>query len=205
MALLCTVQRGYQSADRWQRWQRARDTNGTGHWERGHFEVCASCQVFRSQAAELRTIIILGRHISTSIQWKTAWVLSKPQPLEIMEHNAIQLFGILLIYTFVRLLAAPAFEDGNNNNVKITKHSLELTQTINIQRQEFMQRQCDLLDADMQTLDDLTELQMDHMIVDKEHKLLYCYVPKVLAIKLLNLKLLRYFFFNYFVKLVFWF
>ncbi|XP_064535277.1 carbohydrate sulfotransferase 11 [Drosophila montana] len=91
----------------------------------------------------------------------------------------VQIFGILLLYTFVRLLAAAAFEDGNNNNVKITKHSLELTQTINIQRQEFMQRQCELLDANRQTVDDLTELQMDHMIVDKEHKLLYCYVPKV--------------------------
>ncbi|EDW12877.1 carbohydrate sulfotransferase 13 [Drosophila mojavensis] len=97
-----------------------------------------------------------------------------------MAHNALQLFGILLIYTFAQLWAAPAFGDGNNNNVKITKQSLELTQTINIQRQEYLQRQCDLLrDADTQTVDDLTDLQMDHMIVDKEHKLLYCYVPKV--------------------------
>ncbi|KAH8293155.1 hypothetical protein KR044_007053, partial [Drosophila immigrans] len=72
------------------------------------------------------------------------------------------------------------FEDGNNNNVKINKHSLELTQTINIQRQELMQRQCDLMEAtNKQSIEDLTELQMDHMIVDKEHKLLYCYVPKV--------------------------
>lgn len=71
------------------------------------------------------------------------------------------------------------FGDGNNNNVKITRRSLELTQTINIQRQEFMQRQCELLGDHTQTLEDLSELQMDHMIVDKEHKLLYCYVPKV--------------------------
>lgn len=56
---------------------------------------------------------------------------------------------------------------------------MELTQTINIQRQEFMQRQCELLGDHTQTLEDLSELQMDHMIVDKEHKLLYCYVPKV--------------------------
>lgn len=103
-----------------------------------------------------------------------------------MEHNAIQLIVILLICTFGQLWAAPPFGDGNNNNVKITKHSLELTQTINIQRQEYMQRQCDLMDADTQTVDDLTDLQMDHMIVDKEHKLLYCYVPKVPATELLN-------------------
>ncbi|EDV99293.1 carbohydrate sulfotransferase 11 [Drosophila grimshawi] len=95
-----------------------------------------------------------------------------------MDHN-VQLFGILLLYALMRLLAAAAFEDGNNNNVKITQHSLQLTQTINLQRQEFMQRQCDLIGADMETIEDLTELQMDHMIVDKEHKLLYCYVPKV--------------------------
>jgi len=92
----------------------------------------------------------------------------------------LQILAILLLfYTLMRPLAAAAFEDGNNNNVKITKHSLELTQTINIQRQELMQRQCDLMEANKQSIEDLTELQMDHMIVDKEHKLLYCYVPKV--------------------------
>ncbi|XP_062142109.1 carbohydrate sulfotransferase 11 [Drosophila sulfurigaster albostrigata] len=89
------------------------------------------------------------------------------------------IFSLMLFYAFVQPLAAAAFEDGNNNNVKINKHSLELTQTINIQRQELMQRQCDLMEANTQSIEDLTELQMDHMIVDKEHKLLYCYVPKV--------------------------
>lgn len=97
----------------------------------------------------------------------------------IMDCNVRDVLGILLCCTLVRLLAAAAFEDGNNNNVKIDKQSLELTQTINIQRQELMQRQCDLMDGNKLTLDDLSELQMDHMIVDKEHKLLYCYVPKV--------------------------
>jgi len=84
--------------------------------------------------------------------------------------------GISLLGNFT---AGLPFEDGNNNNVKITRRSLELTQTINIQRQEYMQRQCELLGDHAQTLEDLSELQMDHMIVDKEHKLLYCYVPKV--------------------------
>lgn len=72
-----------------------------------------------------------------------------------------------------------AFEEGNNNNVKIAEHSLELTQTINIQRQEYLQKQCETLGYTALTLDDLTDEQMDHMIVDKEHKFLYCYVPKV--------------------------
>ncbi|XP_017056553.1 carbohydrate sulfotransferase 13 [Drosophila ficusphila] len=84
--------------------------------------------------------------------------------------------GLLLLGNFS---AGLPFEDGNNNNVKITRQSLELTQTINIQRQEYMQRQCELLGEHSQTLEDLSELQMDHMIVDREHKLLYCYVPKV--------------------------
>ncbi|XP_065356757.1 carbohydrate sulfotransferase 11 [Calliphora vicina] len=72
-----------------------------------------------------------------------------------------------------------AFEDGNNNNVKITKHSLELTQTLNMQRQEYLQKQCNTLGYSMLDINDLTDEQMDHMIVDQEHKLLYCYVPKV--------------------------
>ncbi|KAH8324312.1 hypothetical protein KR074_004698 [Drosophila pseudoananassae] len=89
-----------------------------------------------------------------------------------------QLVWLSLLIT---LSAGLPFEDGNNNNVKITRQSLELTQTINIQRQEFMQRECELLGQHHQTMNDLTDLQMDHMIVDKEHKLLYCYVPKVVA------------------------
>ncbi|XP_054742661.1 carbohydrate sulfotransferase 13 [Anastrepha obliqua] len=89
----------------------------------------------------------------------------------------------LVALTFICMqqfdLICAAFEDGNNNNVKITQHGLELTQTINIQRQEYMQKQCETLGYHTRTLDDLTEEQMDHMIVDKEHKFLYCYVPKV--------------------------
>lgn len=96
-----------------------------------------------------------------------------------MDYNKRYVLCTLLCCTLVGLLAAAAFEDGNNNNVKIDKQSLELTQTINIQRQELMQRQCELMDGNQSTVDDLSELQMDHMIVDKEHKLLYCYVPKV--------------------------
>ncbi|EDW77328.1 uncharacterized protein Dwil_GK18242 [Drosophila willistoni] len=101
-----------------------------------------------------------------------------------MSMKLVWVWGIL--YFHLSLLTAITtclpFEDGNNNNVKINGQSLELTQTINIQRQEYLQRQCDLWSNDMeksQSLDDLTEFQMDHMIVDQEHKLLYCYVPKV--------------------------
>lgn len=76
---------------------------------------------------------------------------------------------------------AVGFDDADNNNVKITKHGLELTQTINIQRQEYLQKMCENMgESDtLQTIDDLSEEQMEHMIVDPEHKFMYCYVPKV--------------------------
>lgn len=67
-----------------------------------------------------------------------------------------------------------------NNNLKINVHGLELTQAQNIQRQEMLQKMCDSLDeANSLTPDDLTDEQMDHLLVDKKHKFLYCYVPKV--------------------------
>ncbi|XP_011192436.1 carbohydrate sulfotransferase 11 [Zeugodacus cucurbitae] len=94
------------------------------------------------------------------------------------------LLNTLTALTFICMLMQfdlirAAFEEGNNNNVKIAEHSLELTQTINIQRQEYLQKQCETFGYGALTLDDLTDEQMDHMIVDKEHKFLYCYVPKV--------------------------
>lgn len=91
----------------------------------------------------------------------------------------ISLLVLFFLCTLQIDLIRGAFEDGNNNNVKITKHSLELTQTLNLQRQEYLQKQCYNLGYSMLDLTDLTEEQMDHMIVDQEHKLLYCYVPKV--------------------------
>lgn len=91
----------------------------------------------------------------------------------------ISLVALFFLCTLQIDLIRGTFEDGNNNNVKITKHSLELTQTINMQRQEYLQKQCDTLGYSMLDVNDLTDEQMDHMIVDQEHKFLYCYVPKV--------------------------
>uniref|UniRef100_A0A1A9WL28 Carbohydrate sulfotransferase n=1 Tax=Glossina brevipalpis TaxID=37001 RepID=A0A1A9WL28_9MUSC len=97
--------------------------------------------------------------------------------------NRQSLLIFLAALLFLSSLQIPvirgAFEDGNNNNVKITEHSLELTQTINMQRQEYMQKQCETLGYNILDLNDLTEQQMEHMIVDRKHKLLYCYVPKI--------------------------
>lgn len=91
----------------------------------------------------------------------------------------IFLIALFFLCTLQIDLIRVAFEEVNNNNIKIAKQSLELTQTLNLQRQEYLQKQCETLGYNMFDLNDLTKEQMDHMIVDKEHKLLYCYVPKV--------------------------
>lgn len=91
----------------------------------------------------------------------------------------IFLVALFILCTLQIDLIRGAFEDGNNNIVKVTKQSLELTQTINLQRQEYLQKHCDTLGYSRMDINNLTAEQMDHMIVDQEHKLLYCYVPKV--------------------------
>lgn len=100
---------------------------------------------------------------------------------KLLNHHSVfvSIVAIIFLFSLQIDLIRGAFEDVNNNKVKVTTRSLELTQTINMQRQEYMQKECDTLGYNQQDLDDLTEDQMDHMIVDKELKFLYCYVPKV--------------------------
>lgn len=76
-------------------------------------------------------------------------------------------------------VTADSLPDGNNNNVKLSEHGLQLTQTLNMQRQEFLQQACKLMGYENASLEDLNEQQMDHLLVDPSHKFLYCYVPKV--------------------------
>lgn len=64
------------------------------------------------------------------------------------------------------------------------KHEFELTQSINIQRQELIQKMCINYGMADESLEDLNFEQMDHMLVDKKHKFMYCYVPKVCLIYL---------------------
>lgn len=91
--------------------------------------------------------------------------------------------GILwnyLVLSFVWILvSADGFAETNNNNVKLSEHGLELTQAINIQRQEYLQKMCQTLGYTNGSLEDITDYQMEHLLVDKNHKFLYCYVPKV--------------------------
>ncbi|XP_049886586.1 carbohydrate sulfotransferase 11 [Pectinophora gossypiella] len=57
-------------------------------------------------------------------------------------------------------------------------HSLELTQSLNLARQELIQETCAHFPPKL-TLDELPPSQLEHILVNDEHKLLYCYVPKV--------------------------
>lgn len=62
------------------------------------------------------------------------------------------------------------------------QHRIELTENVNTERQELLQKVCDKImrtRTHHRTVRDLSEEQMDHLLVDKGHKLLYCYVPKV--------------------------
>lgn len=92
---------------------------------------------------------------------------------------AILFIQPILGNTFPSNGSGPFENSSNNRKIKITKQSLELIQNINIQRQEYLQKQCTLLRYENTDFNNLTEFQMEHMIVDQQHRLLYCYVPKV--------------------------
>ncbi|XP_055385690.1 carbohydrate sulfotransferase 11 [Condylostylus longicornis] len=81
-----------------------------------------------------------------------------------------------LIVTFYKIFGLAG---ENNNKVRIRKHGLELTQNFNIQRQEHLQRMCKTVGHNSNTIAELSTEQMEHMLIDHNHKLLYCYVPKV--------------------------
>lgn len=71
------------------------------------------------------------------------------------------------------------FVHGHVNDVVETgEHSLELTQSLNLARQELIQETCMRFPPRL-SLDELPLSQLEHILVDEEHKLLYCYVPKV--------------------------
>jgi hypothetical protein len=59
-----------------------------------------------------------------------------------------------------------------------------LIQSNNIQRQELFQQKCDKYYADNdvngnRSVHTLSEMDMEHLLIDRNHKFLYCYVPKV--------------------------
>lgn len=61
---------------------------------------------------------------------------------------------------------------------KYIDHEIELTQSVNVQRIETLNKMCQTLNISS-SIDELTDVQMDHLLIDQKHKFLYCYVPKV--------------------------
>lgn len=58
-------------------------------------------------------------------------------------------------------------------------YEYRLIQSNNFQRQELLQQKCDKFHLDNDYVNKLSDGEMEHLLVDKEHKFLYCYVPKV--------------------------
>lgn len=60
-------------------------------------------------------------------------------------------------------------------------HTYELTQSQNFQRQDAMLKACAQMRDTMEykSVDELNTFQLSHLLVDRKHKFLYCYVPKV--------------------------
>lgn len=60
-----------------------------------------------------------------------------------------------------------------------------LIQANNIQRQELLQQKCDKYDLgnnelyQNNSIHTLSEADLEHLLIDRKHKFLYCYVPKV--------------------------
>ncbi|VVD05327.1 unnamed protein product [Leptidea sinapis] len=78
--------------------------------------------------------------------------------------------------SFLLLLSVLFYVSANENSFG-GEHSLELTQSLNLARQEHIQETCARLPVNW-TVDDLPPNQLEHILIDDKHKLLYCYVPK---------------------------
>lgn len=88
----------------------------------------------------------------------------------------------------------------SNFDTDAAEHEFELTQALNIQRQEHVQRECEMASLSKQSLPqkdadgnhildssndyepqiaNIPDDQLRHLLIDEKHKFLYCYVPKV--------------------------
>lgn len=85
-------------------------------------------------------------------------------------------FDLVLLIS-ISLCANGYVSDDIDNHIT-TEHSLELTQSLNLARQEIIQESCNRFNPQW-TLENVPESQLEHILVDENHKLLYCYVPKV--------------------------
>lgn len=74
-----------------------------------------------------------------------------------------------------------SLDNDDENLLGDDMHTYELTQSQNFQRQDAMQKACAQMRDTMEykSVDELNTFQMSHLLVDRKHKFLYCYVPKV--------------------------
>lgn len=79
------------------------------------------------------------------------------------------------------VVAIPPLLDDDENLLGEGMHTYELTQSQNFQRQDAMMKACAQMRDTMEykSVDELNTFQMSHLLVDRKHKFLYCYVPKV--------------------------
>lgn len=91
--------------------------------------------------------------------------------------RAVQLSAVILLTVLLCIY-------GHINDVfpspeeDASMHSLELTQSLNLARQELIQETCRRYPP-KNSLEDLPPNQLEHILINEKHKLLYCYVPKV--------------------------
>lgn len=78
----------------------------------------------------------------------------------------------------ILLLCISFHVHGDVSDNEVNEHSLELTQSLNLARQELIQETCRRMPPKV-GLDEMPPNQLEHILVDDNRKLLYCYVPKV--------------------------
>lgn len=97
--------------------------------------------------------------------------------LLMLEHQFSQRIAIAAAATATAAVSEPE----NNYHIRMNSHGFELTQALNLQRQEQVQKVCSSTQSEsiFKDLSQIPDDQLDHMIIDDKHKFLYCYVPKV--------------------------
>jgi len=94
--------------------------------------------------------------------------------------NAIMLVSVVLFFAVIYAVHSHTGIDNNLvERMETPNHRMELIRLTNFQRQDRLQEYCIRKNLTHRSYRHLRQEQMDHLIVDKQRKLLYCYVPKV--------------------------